>query len=405
MPVYSSLIGGETVWNFNKCRFLAPLIALPLLVLTPMTVLADYDAHLNLPPAGANVSVPNMPIIPLPDPSPNPNPPLVRRPQIHPILPPVQEQATESEILQARRISIQNGFTLYERPLTRREVGMDILGYIPVIGQDFAAHEAINEHIDTAVTHMIGEARRARARSIRFTHQIYTNRTNNIVSVVIYADVGSVISRQLVQSVNFDLTSGRVVRANDAMGMDIVSIAERILAERIRSNPARYYAAMSVNLGGQSFFRTEDELVFIFDEFQLSTARNGIGQIALSSNNIRQAVVSPGQYHMHEGGYNLKMIPLRAVLEHQLGYHVEYRELYDDEVRVEVWHGSRLIVEMTPGVNEYRLNGMMQRALETAPVIVNGRIYVPITFFDQILPLTTYSIDSFETVTFVSYVE
>ena len=391
-------------------KFFVLLIVFAIFVLTPVAASANYDEHLNLPPAGAPQPLPAFPFIPLPGadpvpeqaPQPLPNPPFVRQPQIHPIPSPQQPRQQEPQL---RRVSNQNGFTLYERQLTRREEGMDLLGYIPVIGTDFAAHQQINDHIDTAVTHMISEARRVRARSIRFTYQLYTNQTNNVVSVVIYAEVSSVISRQMVQSVNFDITSGRTVSANEAMGVDIVSLGERVLAERIRNNPARYYAAMSVSLHGQSFFRTDNGLVFLFDEFQLSTTRSGIGQIELFDSNIHWATLSPGQYHMHEGGYNLKMIPLRTVLERQLGYRVEYRWSEWDEMRVEVWHDGRLIIEMQPGFNEYRVMGIMHRSLEAAPMNVNGTVYVPITFFDQILPLTTYSIDSFNSVTFLAYVE
>jgi len=296
-------------------------------------------------------------------------------------------------------------FSLSQRPLTRREEGMDILGYVPDVPTSFPAHHHINSQINDAVTQMISEARHMRARSIRFTHEHYTNHANNVVSIVIYAEVSSVVSRTLVRSVNFDMSSGWPLTANEAMEMeDVVSLGERILAERVRRDPARYYAARSVNLNSRAFYVTNDGIVFLFDEFQLSSASNGVQSIELRGSNIRRAMVSPLEYHHMEGGYNLLMMPLRNIVEDQLGYYIAYN--WDAiGMRIEVWNHTRVIIEMRTYFNEYEVIGMLQRSLESAPSNVDGVIYVPITFFNEILPFTTYSIDPFGMVTFLSYVE
>jgi len=383
-----------------KKKFFVGIVCVLVFVFTPYTAFAQHDMFLtdSAPPIGAEASAPFMPIIPLPDPpAPTPTPLPQPTPRPTPTPPPTTQHMTGF-------VDIFEFSPLSQRPITRREEGMDILGFAPVIPDEVLEFQHINRHIDDAITQMIGEARRVRARSIRFTHQHYINDHNSIVSIVIFAEVSSVISRSLVQSVNFDRNTGRIVTANEAMGMNVMSLADRILAEKIRSNPGRYYAALSVSMDGQAFYRTDDGIVFLFDEFQLSTTRSGIMRIELSMNNIRQAVLHSAQYHMYEGGYNLRMMPLRTILENQLGYTVEY-QLDEISMRVEVWRGSRLVVEMRPDFNEYRI-GMMRRSLESAPRVRNGSIYVPITFFDHILPLTTYSIDSHDnSVTFLAYVE
>jgi len=59
---------------------------------------------------------------------------------------------------------------------------------------------------------------------------------------------------------------------------------------------------------------------------------------------------------------------------------------------------------LTPGVNNYQLDGVFQRSLEAAPEQRNGgSIYVPISFFDQILGITIYDIDAQGNITFMTY--
>ena len=305
----------------------------------------------------------------------------------------------------------QPGERFPERALTRREQGMDIRGFIPVVYDVFGlSHLHIDAHIEDAVTQMIDEARSARARSITFSHYVY--QTEVVVSVVIYATVSSVISRTFVQSVNFDPVDGLILTVNEAMGMDALSLAERVLSERIRRDPARYYAALSVSLDDPAFYMTTDKLVLLFNEFQLSTTRGGVDSIVLMHDNIRHAVVASGSYYFRQGGYHLQMVPLRDILERQLRYHVSYfRGQYGMStyvMQVNVRRGPQTIISMRPHFNEYTVFGMgtMQRtlSLEAAPEIRNGAVYVPITFFNQVLPLTTYSVDTFGTITFLSYV-
>ena len=402
--------GGEPV-KFVRKIFLP--IVLFVLLTTPTAVFA-YDDGLVRDASRANL-LSDFPIIPLPDPDAEPQtvpqnnneaqqPYNVQQFNSH-----INNQFNNHTVHQPNTMLGQNQsaieFSLSQRLLTRREEGMDILGYVPNVPTTFSAHHHINSQIDDAVTQMISEARHMRARSIRFTHEHYTNHAHNVVSIVIYAEVSSVVSRTLVRSVNFDMTSGWPLTANEAMGMiDIISLGERILVERVRRDPARYYAARSVNLNSRAFYVTNDGIVFLFDEFQLSTASNGVQSIELHNSNIRRATVSPWEYHHMEGGYNLLMMPLRHIVETQLGYRIAYN--WDAiGMRIEVWNQSRVIIEMRTYFNEYEVIGMLQRSLESAPRNIDGTIYVPITFFDQILPLTTYSVDMFGMVTFLSYVE
>ena len=289
---------------------------------------------------------------------------------------------------------------LSERPLTRRQEGLDIRGTVPVIYNDFFVSAAmINNHIDNnIVTSLVSEARRLRARSITFWYQHYE--TNDFVSLVIYAEVATTLPHTLVRSVNFSRMDGRLVSMNEATGMEIVPLAERILTDRIRSNPEIYYNALSAPLANQAFYLTHDSLVILFDDFRLSSRAGEGNFIELILDNINTVVLEPGDYR-RDGPYGLKMIPLRAVLEGQLGFNVTWDGL--DE-RVIIRRNDVNLIELRKHDNDYILIGIQRVSLEVAPQIYDNSMYIPITFFDQVLPNTTFSINSDGSITFLSYI-
>lgn len=291
-----------------------------------------------------------------------------------------------------------SSYMLGERALTRRQEGMDIRGLVPVIDESFNATDAINMHIlDNIIMSLIGEARRLRARAISFSFDYHP--ADDIISIVIYANVATTLPHTLVRSVNFCILSGKILTMNEAMGMDIVSLAERILAEKIRSNPEHYYAALFAPFAGQAFFLTGSQLVILFDGFRLSTMVETVDTIELFRHTIKEVVLSAQDYRT-DGPYGLKMIPLRAMLEAQLGYTVQW----DDRNRhVVISRNGVEFIQLRPGDNDYIVLGAQRLSLEAAPQIYGDYMYVPITFFDQILPLTTFSIGVDGSITFLAY--
>ncbi|MCL1862819.1 MAG: copper amine oxidase N-terminal domain-containing protein [Defluviitaleaceae bacterium] len=286
---------------------------------------------------------------------------------------------------------------LSERSLTRRQEGIDIRGNIPVVGYTFEPAHMLNAHISDIVDTMVAESRRLRARAVSFWHEAHF--TNDVVSLVIYANVVTTLPHTLVQSVNFSVNDGRLLSMDEATGMNITPLAERILSEIIHSNPERYYAALSTPLAAQAFYLTHHNLVILFDGFRLSTRMGEAAAVELSLRNIRTSILFRGEYRP-DGPYGLKMIPLRDMLHYHLGYNVRWCEASN---LATISHGGMDIIELRPGDNEYVVFGTQRRQLETAPESINGRIYVPITFFDEILPLTTYTIGFDGSITFLAY--
>lgn len=292
---------------------------------------------------------------------------------------------------------------LYPVPLTRRHAGLDIRGTVPEICNSFDAAPLINEHIrDDLVTSLIAESRRIRARAITFWYDYFP--TDEIISIVIYADVATTLPHTLVRSVNFCIFTGQILSMDEAVNMEITPLAERILAEKIRSNPERYYAALSA-LIADAFFLTDDMLVILFDGFRLSTRVGTVDTIELNLANIHEVILQPYEYRL-VGPYEMKMIPLVAMLHGRLGYGVRWDEWGN---RIIICRNGTDLIELSPRDNEYVVHGTQRRSLEAAPEIFFNEVserflaYVPITFFDQILPLTTYTIGWDGSITFLAY--
>ncbi|MCL1884516.1 MAG: copper amine oxidase N-terminal domain-containing protein [Defluviitaleaceae bacterium] len=287
---------------------------------------------------------------------------------------------------------------LTDRPLTRREQGLDIRGRVPDITDSFDAASSINDHItNDIVTSLIGEARRLRARSISFRYDYHP--TDDVISLVIYASVATTLPHTLVRSVNFCAFGGQLLSMNDAAQMEITPLAERILAEKIRSNPEHYYAALSAPFA-TAFYMTNDRLVILFDGFRLSTRIGDVETIELLTSNIKTVILTPDDYRQN-GPYGLKMIPLRDMLQDRLGFDVSWD---DAEHRAIISRNNTNLIELRSYDNEYIVLGTQRRSLEAAPQMFEDRMYIPITFFDQILPLTTFSIDFDGNITFLSYI-
>ena len=289
---------------------------------------------------------------------------------------------------------------LVRRELPSRQMGLNILGDMPMLTSEFGeSYALINERINDITDELINEARRARARSITFSYERIIS--PDMVSILIRASASSVIYRTLVRSVNFCLHTGEFLTIRDAGDFDILPLANRILEERVRRAPENFYAVSSVSLDDQAFFADASGVTILFDEFQLSSTVSGVFYLELKYENIRTITISPEQLLSNDNAYNLMMVPLSHVTE-GLGYSPLRRQPRGANIFFASGSDVRLLAWLYQGVNEYHTQDMTM-PLEAPPLNRGGRIYVPITFFDHILPLTVYSIDAFGNITFLAY--
>ncbi len=282
----------------------------------------------------------------------------------------------------------------------RREEGLEMSGMIPEVSADYGhAASFLNDMIDSAIAGRIREAKDSRARSITFNYEVHSD--TRVVSIVLLSTVTSATPKTVVDSVNFDPATGVPVGLTDAVGFDVAPLASKILRERIRGNPQNYNAGLDTGrIAGRPFYLENGLAVILFDEYELSATAGGENELLLDLSRISQVSISRADYRMNSG-YNIKMIPLALVCG-GLGYTVD-----EGLEAVTVSRDGMTVSELIPGVNNYVEYGRRVRTLEAPPELVNGLppVYVPISFFDQILSWITYTIDSEDNITFYSYQE
>ena len=282
--------------------------------------------------------------------------------------------------------------------VNRREEGLEMQGRIPVLAEAAAHLEApVNRAIADTLAAKTAEARDMRARSLTFEFESYF--AEPVLSIIIKSTVASPASKTDVTSINVDTETGDFLTAADVVGTHVVQLADRLLVEMIRRNPERYNPGFSGMRRDQAFSLTNREIVFWFNEFQLAPGFAGIVPLALQLNNIQEITLAPEDYHILQPGFNLKMVPLKKVCE-ALGYGIYWNPESGQAI---VFHGQEMLIELTPGVNNYQRGERFMRSLESAPELIGGNMYVPISFFDQILSLVAYRIDEDDNIVFASY--
>ena len=280
--------------------------------------------------------------------------------------------------------------------IATREEGLEMEGRIPILNSNAGSvQSAINAEIEQAIDTKVSRAREGRARILAFDYQTYFS--TPYMSIILKSTATAASSKTEVMSINFNTNTGALVSASDIIGPYVVQLANRLLSEMIRRNPENFNPAFVGMQQDQAFSITNREITFWFNEFQLAPGFEGIVSLSLRLNNIQTVILSVDDLHTRSA-FNLKMIPLHIIVD--LGYTLTWD---GDTNRASIYQNGELIIELTPGHNDYVWEQRFTRSLEVAPELIVDRTYVPISFFDQILNLIAYSIDDCGNITFASY--
>ena len=289
---------------------------------------------------------------------------------------------------------------IYENTYELREEGLEIRGVIPYINHLFhGGHEQINQRISLAADMKINAAKDIRARSIIFSYEIYIS--NKAVSLVLFSTVTAATTSTNVVSINFEPTSGFHITPYDAVGYDIIPLAQKILNEKIRLDPGTYNAAFDAIPINQAYYLTEGKLVLVFNQFQFVKNSEGAARVEIDLAHVHQNEITRAGYHQDVSEYMVRMIPLRQVMG-ALGYTVNW---LPGSNNIDIFIDNVFFMRLTIGINSYVIPERKPQSLESAPIVIRNNIFVPISFFDQVLSLVTYSVDDRANIMFFSYSE
>jgi len=292
-----------------------------------------------------------------------------------------------------------------DRTPSRLVGNLQLRGVFPDIQPEFgSAYADLNADISDAAGALIDTALRLRARTITFTYEVIS--TQNVVSVIMYASVAAITTREIVTTINFHPETGARLSVACVMGADFPALAEAILTDWARQYPERHYSAITAPIS--AFYITDELLVLLFDEFQVSTEAGSLTYVHFTLENIvRIPGIGPGRYRINRDLYNFKHIPIDYVM-HYLGYRVEVIPVQGPP-KIRIWSDGDapiLMTELQVGVNRFSWYRSNPRTLELPPIAYTHRpgFLVPITFFDQIMPRITYRVDGGGYIHFLAYV-
>jgi hypothetical protein len=277
-----------------------------------------------------------------------------------------------------------------------REEGLEMRGEYPSLNAlAGAARRPVNERVAQVMEDKAEAAKDIKARLLVFSYEAFY--AEPVVSIIIKTTVTSASSKTEVVSVNFNAETGELLSLSDIMRAPVAPLADKLLVEMMRRAPERYNPGFSGMRPDQAFSLTEDSIVFWFDEFQLAPGSEGVLQLSLALDGIMETVVTQDEYWV-KSDFNLRMVWLGICRE--LGYEVQRRA---SDGKITVLRDGELLIALASDINVYQREGRLPRSLESAPESVSGRVYVPVTFFDQILSLVAYRIDDEGSVIFASY--
>jgi len=296
-------------------------------------------------------------------------------------------------------------FKVEEKLLSQRESGLEIKGIYPVIYElgNLSLETAINEKIEIIFRQKIASARESKARSVSFSYTV--TESQDVTTILLYSVINTSTSKAEVNSLNFNPYLRKWIGVNDMLGVNGVSLANNVIGEAIRKNPEVYYPSFTGIDQDETFLVEDEGVTFLFDAFKLAPGSEGIVTFTLYFDQIVEITVSRDEYWKNEDSYDIRMIPLRRVLE-TLGFTVSW---YEEDNGVVIGKSDLFTIEISPENNLYiktdDANKAVSRMLEVAPELLGGITYVPISFFDQLLDNVTYYVNENEDIIFTSYYE
>lgn len=277
-----------------------------------------------------------------------------------------------------------------DKVLNETKNKIEITGNLPGINiaEDPNLQKEVNDYLDNIFTNSISNAQRSNSSELKIDY-VYAVE-DGIYSIAITSTTNNGITRERINSVNFDVAFGKVLSINDMLGYNGVDLANKYLEQEVIKNPENFKTSFPEIDNTTDFFLSEGKLYLLFDQNRISNKMISVkDNLYLKIDNVIDVVLNKNEYKTQED-FGLKLVPIRLVAE-ELGYQVTW----NDETRSVITEKDEFLTTITIGKNSYD-NGMKSRSLnstrelESPPKFIDGVVYVPISFFGSILEETYY---------------
>lgn len=247
----------------------------------------------------------------------------------------------------------------------------------------------VNKKIDTLVKNKLTSYSTKNNNKVDVTYDVIQD--GNIVSVMIYFK--NMYTNEVdAYSVNFNAKTNKYIDINGYLGANGLNYVNKVLAYKANDMNITYKKATT----STPFYIKNSNVYVVFGAGSLTFAQKGNIIFEVLQQNLDNFVIKSNEYYK-KSGYNVKMVPLRETLEY-FGYEMTWKD-----GTVTILKNKKFVSYLVINENRYSdKNNKIIRQLEFAPELKNGKTYVPISYFSQILEML-FAVDSNENIVISSY--
>lgn len=290
----------------------------------------------------------------------------------------------ESTLSNGKKVTIDIESTTVEG----RENQTNISGTKPQVTSNDISTKQVNDKIDSIVKSATKNAASERAKSITFSYEVY--QSGEYVSIVIYSKVLNAIEYSQADTVTFKVSDGKILTLSDVLGGKPITVVNTYVNNELKKE-GKYANEVSIT-DGCNFYMSDGKPVIVFDSYALGQNQPDIVSMPVDLSKITSYQLSSNDYYIKDK-FNTRMLPLRKVCEG-----LYYNVTWNNVTRTFVVTDSNVVSTGKENSNVYTYNNRKIN-LEYKPDNSNGVLYVPISYFTDILGLS-YKIDNSGDITF-----
>jgi len=253
-------------------------------------------------------------------------------------------------------------------------------GFVP----DVVGSESLSERIDEIIDYMAGNG----TGTVELSYKIV--RSTDVSTIIFLAEsVTAVGSRSAkVATLAIDRESLEPTAISDLLGGNGLKIATDVVNNFIAQN-FRNMPRIPLLDEDAHFYVTNDAVYFVFDRYEIAPGSEGIQSVPVYFNNLEWYWLEEEDFYINVENHGVRMLPLRRLAEH-FDYYLDWNPDTHEITLTREGDGdnSNGVITLRLNENAYkRMHDLTPRALESAPEIINGVTFVPISFFESILDI------------------
>ena len=260
---------------------------------------------------------------------------------------------------------------------------LQISGYTPLARTADARLNAELNYIFTNQQNAFIQSHLTSARSIHFSSYVYTS--GEFVSIAFVKTAISISTTSGISTVVINADTGQIIDLPD-YNINIVQLINNQIESLISQNPRAFASSFSGIQANHPFYMDGDDLNIPFATATLFANTRDIERLTFSISKIQDLTLDESHFKtLTPTQYNTMMLQLEEVIS-RFGYAIAW-DSYSESATIYL-NGIQTSV-ITIGKNSYSYRGGHPQELEMPPMLHNGNIYVPVSFFSTIMGIPT----------------